>query len=347
MSIASAHELFVVPRASALPTGGNLYNEGLLAALQRAGAHFVRRDPQQLAQSALPEPCQRVWLDSLYLSELDALRGVLPRPGRFGLLLHALPSTLARAAGHDDAAWRARERALLAEFDCALVTSETTAQALAELAPRLARFVVQPAVRASASGQRAAARTSPVRAALIANLTPNKGVLAWLEALAAQVRADDAFMLCCVGRWDLDPAYAEACRRLTATPALAGRVVLTGVQTPDQVADELSRAHVLISPSRFESFGMAIADARASGVVVMARAGGHVAALVDAEAGGLLCDDDESLAHAFLSCVRDRVALSERLLRAAARPLAGRSWDEVARVFQSQVRAHAAGRKAQ
>lgn len=331
--------LFIVPRASALPTGGNLYNEGLLAALELQGESFLRCDRDELARDALPA-CESVWLDSLYLSELDALRASLPRT-RLCLLLHALPSTLARAAGRDDAALRASERALLAEFDCALVTSEATARSLSELAPGLRTFVVEPAIRASAAGLRRPPSVGVVRAALIANLTPNKGVLPWLEALAARVRGDDAFVLRCLGRWDLDPAYADACLRATCSPELVQRVLLTGVAAPDQVADELARAQLLISPSRFESFGMAIADARASGVPVLARAGGHVAALVDPEAGGSLSDDDEALADAFLACVRDRVTLSERLVRAAAHPLEPRSWADVARAFSASSRSRA------
>jgi glycosyltransferase involved in cell wall biosynthesis len=169
-----------------------------------------------------------------------------------------------------------------------------------------------------------------------------------LHALASRARESDDFTLRCIGRFDLDLPYGEACRRARDDePLLAARVELVGVQTQAQVLDELARAHVLISASRVESFGMAIADARASGCVVLARAGGHVARLVDAEAGGCVVADDAALAEAFLACVRDRAALSERLRRAAARRLAPRSWDDVARAFLAFRAAQAGAPKAQ
>jgi glycosyltransferase involved in cell wall biosynthesis len=338
--------LFVVPGAGGLPTGGNVYNDGLLAALAARGFAYARRDAAELLGCAVPTLHERVWIDSLYLDQLSALRERLSGVRRLGLLLHALPSTLAHAAGRADAALRARERELLAGFDCALVTSTTTARALHELAPRLPTWLLEPAIKPAPGGLRAL--RDSVRALVVANLTPNKGVLPWLEALAARVRADDAFTLRCLGRWDLDPAYAAACRGLVAeTPALAARVTLTGPEPPPRVAAALAQAHVLISASRFESFGMAIADARASGVVVLAHAGGHVAELVDSEAGGALLADDGALADAFLACVRERARLAERLARAAARPLAARSWDEVACAFLALLATHEAAPSAQ
>ena len=162
----------------------------------------------------------------------------------------------------------------------------------------------------------------------------------WLRALAAQLRDDDAFTLRCIGRTDLDPGYARACAELVNAEArLSARVVLVGVQSPAEVALWLARAQLLISPSRYESFGMALADARASGRVVLAHAGGHTERLVEAAAGGALCTDDAALASAFLRCVRDRAELAERLSRAHARRLSPRSYHEVAREFLAHTRA--------
>jgi glycosyltransferase involved in cell wall biosynthesis len=255
-------------------------------------------------------------------------------------LLHALPSTLARAEGRVDAELLRHERAELAAFDCALVTSATAAEALAQLAPHLPAWVVEPAIFAAPPGLRGT--SDPVRALVVANLTPNKGVLPWLGALAPRVRADDVFSLRHMGRLDLDPGYAEAClHKVRSTPALASRVAFDGVKTHAALLAELARAHVLISASRVESFGMAIADARASGCVVLARAGGHVERLVTVQAGGSVLGEDDALADTFLSCVRDRASLQERLRRASAQRLAARSWHEVAREFTRYLAASA------
>jgi glycosyltransferase involved in cell wall biosynthesis len=340
--------LFVVPPASALPTGGNIYNEGLLAALTALGRAHVRCTIDALsAHAESASNFARVWVDSLYLGQLPEHRATLAQFERRGLLLHALPSTLARAAGQAHEALRARERSVLATFDCALVTSTTTAQELSSCASHLRTWLLEPAIRRAPDGLRGPG-DGTLRALMVANLTPNKGVLLFLGALASRVRESDAFMLRVVGRFDLDLPYGEACRRaLTEQPLLAARVELAGVRSEAQVLGELAEAHVLISASRVESFGMAIADARGSGCVVLAHPGGHVGRLVDRDAGGSVVADDAALADVFLACVRDRAALLERLEKAAARRLAQRTWGDVARAFLAYADAQHGTRKAQ
>jgi glycosyltransferase involved in cell wall biosynthesis len=90
---------------------------------------------------------------------------------------------------------------------------------------------------------------------------------------------------------------------------------------------------VLLSASRVESFGMAIAEARASGCAVIARRGGHVAELVTPAAGGELVDDDPALVRALLALARDPVLRARRVALAEAGRLAARSWAAVASEF--------------
>ncbi len=329
-------QLFVVPGAAALPTGGNLYNEGLLAALSARGERFARASPEQLGE--LHGSFARVWVDSLYLAHWAALRARFSHASSFALLLHALPSTLARAEGRDPAPALALEAQALSAFDTALTTSSTSAELLARRAPHIRAWVIEPAIRCSEAGMRDA--QGSVQALTVANLTPNKGLLPWLRALAPRLRDDDAFTLQCIGRTDLDPGYARACAELVCAEAqLVARVVLVGGLAPAEVSVRLARAQLLVSPSRYESFGMALADARASGCVVLAHAGGHTERLVEAAAGGVLCADDEALVSAFLRCVRGRAELAERLSRAHAQRLAPRSYDDVAREFLAHARA--------
>lgn len=326
----------MVPSAGEPPTGGNLYNEGLLAALLALGEPFVRCSVTEL--DALPGAFEEVWLDSLYLAHWAALRARFPRARRFALLLHALPSSLARAEGRDLAPWLALEAQALTHFDVALVTSTTSAELLARAAPELPCWPISPAIRRADETTRSA--QGSVRALLVANLTPNKGLLPFLHALALRLCADDDFVLRCVGRTDADTAYAQACAEwVREHPLLAERVTLVGVQSPAEVSRSLARAQILISASRFETFGMAIADARASGCPVLAHAGGHAARLVEARAGGGVFADDGALADALLSCVRDRAQLAERLALAREHRLAPRAYADVAREFLGYARA--------
>src|SRR5581483_1295382 len=94
----------------------------------------------------------------------------------------------------------------------------------------------------------------------------------------------------------------------------------------------LAAADVLVSASRMESFGMALAEARALGVPILARAGGNAASLVDFASGGELCSDDAQLAHALVALAQDRDELRARAARAARHRLV-RSWHDAAAEF--------------
>lgn len=325
----SVQNTFIVPPPDAPPSGGNLYNEGLLAGLPalHPPVPCVRLTPAQLDASVLTET---VWLDTLYLDQLPRVRALAPAGARVCLIAHALPSRLARAAGLSHAALEDAERARLTALDGALAPSSTMASVLRALAPALPVWTVEPAIQAIASSRSA---VGPLSAFLIGNLTPNKGLLPLLRALDGALRASDDFTLTVLGGDHADPDYARACASvLAASPALAARVAMRGVQPFDQVLSALARGHVLVSASRDESFGMAIADARAAGCIVLARRGGHVAAQLR-DAPDALFDDDASLAMALLRLARDPGERTRRLARAAQRRPAPRSWRDVAREF--------------
>jgi glycosyltransferase involved in cell wall biosynthesis len=327
-------QLFVIPAPDAPPSGGNLYNEGLLQALCELSAPSERADWQRGTPAELPArvPAAVVWIDSLYIAQLRQLRAHISPQAQVRLLAHALPSDLAAAAGVADAALAADERALLASFAGALAPSGSMAETLAQRAPGLPCWTIEPAI-VRVPPRRTADLSLP-RALLVANVTPNKGVLGLLEALAARVRAGDRFHLRCLGRLDVEPAYAADCQAVVArSPLLSTRVAWLGVKTLHEVHDELAQCHVLLSASRSESFGMAVADACASGCVVLARAAGHVCRLVDTTAGGALLSDDAALAEAFLGLCRTPATLRERLAQAARTPLAPRGWHDAAREF--------------
>lgn len=327
----SAHPmLFVVPAADAPPSGGNRYNDGLIAAL---GAQAARCEPAQLTPERLAS-CTRVWVDSLYLDQLPALRERTPSGVPLCLLAHSLPSLLHAAAGLDASQLHARERELLGLLDGALAPSRTMVGWLHERGATFPVCVVEPA-REHAFSTRTP--DGALRAVVVANVIPNKGVLPLLVALRRELEARSprvssaSLRVHVIGRRETDPAYTRACEReLEQSAALADCVQLVGTASYESLLGELGAAHVLLSASRVESYGMAIADARAAGCVVLARRAGHVEQLVSAQAGGELVDDDETLVRVLLSWVEDRASLAARLALAARHRLAARSWDDVA-----------------
>jgi glycosyltransferase involved in cell wall biosynthesis len=163
---------------------------------------------------------------------------------------------------------------------------------------------------------------------VVANLLPGKGVEPFLSALARSASSKDAFELVIVGSPDADPEYARAC---VSAAGGDSRIRFSGALEPLALLQELARRDLMISASRMESFGMALAEARTLGVPIAARGGGNVAALVEVAAGGELCRDEGELALAFLSLCRDPDELARRheLARSHARP--PRSWSDAAR----------------
>ena len=327
---------FVVPALDGPITGGTSYNRELCAALVAASC------PPQICAASEPQldswlaRARFVWVDSLYLAELPEIRRRAPTP--LGLLAHYLPSfvRLGRAATlpelSDD------ERAAVLAADAFLVTSDFMREAFEPLvAPGKPILVIPPGCRARLA--HAPAQPSPtLRALIIANVVPGKGIEDWLRALLLSLGDDEPLRVTIVGSLDADRAYADRCRRVIAESPLLSRVVsLRGACSPEQTLTLLAESDLLLSASAMESYGMALAEARVLGVPILARAGGNAAAHVDHGAGGQCVSSVQALATACLALARDRPELDRRRARARARALAPRAWSSAAEQLMCQL----------
>ena len=128
------------------------------------------------------------------------------------------------------------------------------------------------------------------------------------------------------------PDRAALVRRIAAA-GLEGRVALAGRRTRGEVAELLSRAHVLVSPSvptaegKREGIPVVLMEAMASGVPVVASGISGIPELVEDGTTGLLVPprDSSALASA-LRRLHDDPALRERLAR-AGRGMVEREFD--------------------
>ncbi|MGH3035471.1 MAG: glycosyltransferase, partial [Gaiellaceae bacterium] len=115
------------------------------------------------------------------------------------------------------------------------------------------------------------------------------------------------------------PDRAALVRRIAAA-GLEGRVALAGRRTRGEVAELLSRAHVLVSPSvptaegKREGIPVVLMEAMASGVPVVASGISGIPELVaDGESGLLVPPRDPRALAAALRRLHDDRALRERL----------------------------------
>jgi glycosyltransferase involved in cell wall biosynthesis len=329
--------VFVAPDLNGPETGGTLYNARLIAALRaRAVACRQIEIGAALAPDAIGND-ECVWVDSLYFAELPALQACAPQRG-LRLVLHYLPSQVAHARmveWHElsDVERRALERA--AGF---LVTSPFMAQQLAcfELAARSVSCV-EPGVELPV--ERASRAGHGIRALMLCNVVEGKGVLPFLGALADQVQAGDRFELVIAGGLDAQAQYARSSAELIrAHPDLRARVQLRGALPHHEALRLLQSSDVLLSASRMEAYGMALAEARTAGIPIIARAGGHAGALVRPQSGGVLVTDECAVATELLAHARDPSRLFG-LQRTAYATRLTRTWQDAASDFCAQLNA--------
>jgi len=338
VTAADPTHLFVAPDLEGPLSGGTLYNARLVAALRALGVACAHTELARFEHALAGLRIDWVWLDSLYLDALPQVRArCAPRP--LCLIAHYLPSLSARGrmlAPHETSGV---ERRALSAADAVLVTSAFMRAQLARLGVGTRRIIlVEPGVELPARTARSTETGAVPNVLMLCAVTRVKGVLPFLRALAPLVAAGDRFCLRIAGRLDAEPDYARACAELIARePGLRGRVQLLGVLPPNDALGRLQESDLLLSASTMEAYGMALAEARAAGVPIVARAAGHVPALVTQAAGGSLADDEHALCAAMLALTRDPPLLAEHKARAARAIPSPRSYTDAARELLSQL----------
>lgn len=99
--------------------------------------------------------------------------------------------------------------------------------------------------------------------------------------------------------------------------AVPANVTLAGWQGPGQVADLMSRADVLVVPSRWEGFGLVAAEAMRAGLAVVASAVGGLPEIVQEGVTGYLVQPEQS--EAFAAALQRHDAAGWHALGAAGR----------------------------
>jgi hypothetical protein len=319
---------FVAPPFDGPVSGGTLYNREIVKALTDLGASVTRLDPDAARRALLAGTPGLYVVDTLYSNALAELAQENRSRRTLALLAHYLPSLVSKGESVTMAELEDDEKLALRSADAFVAPSVFMQRTLARLgsAGRPA-VVVEPATLAPGVAQKAP-RSGPPRAMIVANLTPGKGVELFLTALARLKTRGDAFELEIVGSQSLDPEYARAC---VAAAENDPRIRFSGALEPAALLERLAACDVLISASRMESFGMAIAEARTLGVPIVARTGGNVAELVSETAGGSLSTDEAELAREFLALCRDAGELARRAERARRHARPPRAWSDAAR----------------
>jgi glycosyltransferase involved in cell wall biosynthesis len=331
--------VFVLPGSWHRPTGGCRYDRRVGEGLRERGwavdllslddsfpaPTAAALDDAEAAVAALPDGVVVV-ADGLAFGALPEVAERHAERLRWVALVHhplALETGLsaARAGTLFDSECRA-----LAFARRIVTPSEATARDLAPYGVARERIDVvepgtDPAPLARGSG------TAAPSLLCVASLTPRKGHRVLVEALAGL--RDRDWTLHLVGSTDDDPPTAAAVREAVAAEGLVDRVVFHGTLDSAGVQARLAVADLFVLPSFHEGYGMALAEALACGLPVVACRAGAVVDTVPADAGVLVPPGDATALRHALARLLDDSAAREALAggaRAARRRLP--TWDQ-------------------
>jgi len=336
---------FACPGALDQPTGGYRYDRAIVNGLRAAGHGIVIHElrgrfprPDQVACDAA-RGCLAAAHDAPLVIDglaLPAFASLMPAADRRIVALIHHPLALETGISAEDRRFfAALEPRLARASDGVIVTSPATIEAILAMGVASASIaIVTPAVtRAAIAPRRARAK---LHLLCVASLTPRKAHRGLLAALA-RLR-HHAWRLTCIGPTDLDRAEAGRIRAAVKLRGLNGRVRFTGALPAARVQAAYGHADLFVLASFHEGYGMAFAEAIASGVPVIGGRAGAVPTTVPRGAGILVRPGDFAALARSLDRLLTRPDARAKLRRGAiAQARSFPDWDAQARLFARAV----------
>jgi glycosyltransferase involved in cell wall biosynthesis len=296
------HIAFAVPGDLATPTGGYVYDRRIIQELRRLrwqvdvvdiGGGFpfpsiAQRATALAILSAIPAGCPVV-LDGLAF-------GALPEAGALRChrsLIALVHQPLALDPGLENAqadTFRASERAALAATARVVVTSEATARILIGDydVPAQRISVVRPGNDPVPPAL--GSNDGVVRLLSIGSVLPVKGYDLLIAAVA--MLKEMPWQLTIAGDRTRNPGVAAQLDAEIEAYGLGNRVAVLGAVAPGRVIELYLASDVFVLASRFEGYGMALAEAIAHGLPVVSTLAGAIPDTVPPGTGLLVPPDD-------------------------------------------------------
>ena len=334
--------VFIHPPPGEVPSGGHEFNRQLVAEAARTGfpLEAFPLSPEESVAGEFPsEPGGIVLWDSLFLERLAAHPPVTG--GAHGLLVHYLPFLDPGLDAESRRKWAERFDRAVFGLRFLVATGQGAARRLERRYSALPVFLCEPGVDSVFAALRRAGPKptagQPVRIATVANLLPAKGQLELLEILARLESPTWEWHL--AGHARSDPAYAEEFWKRAAHLRLAERIVHHGVLNRPELARWLGRMDLFAFPSRYEAYGMALAEAKAAGLPMVTTAVGESERLVRHGVTGFVVPvGDSGRFRAALARLVTDEALRWRFRDALERE-PPRRWEETFGDFEAAMRA--------
>lgn len=323
------------------PSGGNTYDRRVLGGLTSLGWTVH----EQLVTGRWPEP------DAVGRRSLADAVGRVGSGGPVlvdGLLASRSPDVLVPLARHAPLIVLVHlplggepERAVLAAAAAVVTTSEWSRDRLVAL-HGLDPARVHVAEPGTDPAPLAAGTPGSGSLLCVGAVTPLKGLDVLADALATLT--DLPWHCVVAGSLEVDASFAADIVEGTRRAGIAGHVTFAGPLTVDALGDAYAATDLLVAPSRVETYGMAVADALARGLPVVASEVGGLPQTVQGVGGavpGLLVPpgDPAALAQALRTWLTDAGLRGRLRTAAAARRDTLAPWAETARRLAAVLRA--------
>lgn len=310
---------FRAPDPGRFVSGGNIYNHHLVSSFRSLG-HEVQ------FQDSLFGPTEKqdliLW-DSLFLSAL--LDASLATVGQSILIVHS-----------DSPAFYHHLPKLVNSSLRFILPGQYMVDVLRERGVSSDRcLLLEPGMDEPFPESNSSAQL-PVRLIVIANLTPDKGILDFLQALHTMTKINpDVVQLHVYGDDQIDPGCAAQCNRLIASDNMNKWVTGHGILAHARLMSLLGEYHALLSVSPKETFGMAIREARMAGIPVLGIQGGNIPNLIQQDVDGLLFSTREELVAFIQKQLTEPMGFLQSLRAFHPRKVSPHSWQEQARKLLS------------
>ena len=319
---------FVIPDVNAFQSGGNIYNKNLIAGLRENGAVIKVIDLAEFKKLPIYQLQGYYFFDTLYFTELASVfakkNNISTTINRmesatrtwssgstkpfeiksnkrvqFWLIVHHLESLYPPKNWTATTYFQQKEFPFLVQFDGFLTSSQFTADYLVTNHLTQPKIVILPAID-NLPNTNFTRKTTPIKALIVANLVERKGILPFLEKLNASplIQQSDKLQIQLIGSAAIEKEYAQTCITfLNKNPALQKIVYYRGQLSSVQLHSYYQESNLFISTAFMETYGMALQEARAFRLPILALDGGNVKQHILNGSTGYLAKDLTDLVH--------------------------------------------------
>ncbi len=291
---------FAFPGSLTTLTGGYQYDRRLIAELRRLGITvtpvalseafpFPNEDEMDHARETLKmiPNGSVIIIDGLAFGSMESIaEKEKDRLCIIALCHHPLAMETGLQKEQTDALAHS-EKAALRCAQAIIVTSQNTRKIL-ETDYAVPNFKISVALPGTDSSAFAKCEGTPPRLLTVASLIKRKGhdILVDSLKIIENLQWEARF----VGDKDIDSAWAQSLQAKTKSNQLSERITFAG--TVDDLSAEYQNADVFVLPSRFEGYGMVLAEAVANGLPIISTSAGPIPDVAPKSASLLVTPED-------------------------------------------------------